>query len=189
MKRLLVATFVLGVACQRAPAPSAGQRYDVGRPATAAEISAWNTDVGPDGEGLPHGSGTVARGTEVFATTCASCHGARGEGKPPLYPRVIGRDPRSESFGFATDPSLVRTIGDYWPYATTIFDYVRRAMPPTAPGSLSSDDTYAVTAYLLAANRIIPMDATLDSASLVAVKMPAAGRFVPDSRRGGREVR
>jgi S-disulfanyl-L-cysteine oxidoreductase SoxD len=176
-------------ACRRESTVDAAQRYGLGHAATPAEIAALDIDVGPDGAGLPAGSGTPAKGEIIFGQKCASCHGPHGEGKLPLYPRLVGRDPRAESFGFATDPSLSRTIGDYWPYATTVFDYVRRAMPHTAPGSLTNDEVYALTAYLLAANRVIPAGTTLDSATLSKVKMPAVGRFVPDTRKGGREIK
>ena len=175
----------LSAACTRGSSP----RYALGRAATAAEIAARDVDVAPDGEGLPRGSGTVSEGQAVYASKCAVCHGASGEGKPPQYPALVGRDPRAAQFAFGADPSLKKTIGDYWPYATTVFDYVRRSMPLPAPGSLSSDETYAVTAYLLAANAVIPQAARLDSASLVHVKMPSAGRFVRDDRRGGHEVK
>jgi S-disulfanyl-L-cysteine oxidoreductase SoxD len=163
--------------------------YALGRRATAAEIASRDIDVGPDGVGLPPGSGTVEQGAALYAQQCASCHGARGEGMPPQNPRLIGRDSVAEGFQFGKDPRLVKTIGNYWPYATTVFDYVRRAMPLNAPGSLSDEQVYAVTAYLLAANRVIPMGATLDARSLTAVKMPYADRFVRDDRRGGHEVK
>jgi cytochrome c len=165
------------------------RRYELGRAATPQEIAALDVDVGPDGEGLPAGRGSAAQGAALFTQKCAACHGPRGEGTRPLYPAIVGRDPRGEGFPFGTDPNLSRTIGNYWPYATTVFDYVRRAMPHAAPGSLPNDEIYALTAYLLAANQVIPMDATLDAASLKAVKMPYAGRFVRDNRRGGRELR
>jgi cytochrome c len=164
------------------------RHYALGRPATPGEIAARDVDVGPDGAGLPRGHGSASEGTAIYAKQCAACHGANGEGIAP-YPRLVGRDPAAEGFGFGRDPRLVRTIGNYWPYATTVFDYIRRAMPQNAPGSLSDDEVYAVTAYLLAANQIVPAGTTLDSASLAAVKMPAAGRFVRDDRKGGREVR
>jgi S-disulfanyl-L-cysteine oxidoreductase SoxD len=182
------ALFAIGIAACTNRTPSA-PRYALGRPATAAEIAARDVDVGPDGAGLPAGHGSVAQGADVYARQCASCHGASGEGKPPAYPALIGRDSRGEGFAFGKDPRLVRTIGNYWPYATTVFDYVRRAMPQTAPGSLTDDEVYAITAYLLAANQIIPMTVTLDSASLAAVKMPYVDRFVRDDRRGGKEVK
>ena len=165
------------------------RRYELGRPATSAEIVALDVDVSPDGAGLPPGRGSVAEGAAVYSRQCASCHGVNGAGIPPLYPALIGRPAVAENFAFGTNPTLPRTIGNYWPYATSVFDYVRRAMPLDAPGSLSDAQVYAVTAYLLAANQVIPMTATLDSASLAAVKMPYVDRFVPDDRRGGREVR
>src|SRR4029079_4920476 len=112
---------------------------------------------------------------------CAICHGAAGEGIPPT-PALIGRDPR-EGFPFAGAFKLRKTIGNYWPYATTLYDYIRRAMPLPAPGTLSSDDVYSLTAYLLSANEVIPAGSSLDSASLVAVKMPARDKFVRDDRR------
>ena len=165
------------------------RHYDLGRPATSAEIARLDVDVGPDGEGLPPGRGRVSEGQLVYARQCAACHGEHGEGKMPTYPRLVGRDSAAEGFRFGSNPRLVRTVGNYWPYAPTVFDYVRRAMPLQAPGSLTNDEVYAVTAYLLSANQIIPATATLDSARLVNITMPYADRFVRDDRRGGREVR
>ena len=169
--------------------PPPGQHFEIGRVATKAEVAAINLDIAPDGAGLPPGRGSAADGAALYAGKCASCHGAKGEGIAPLYPQLIGRDPAGESFDFAKDPRIARTIGNYWPYATTVFDYVRRAMPMTAPGTLSNDELYAITAYLLAANDVIVADATLDSASLVQVKMPARDRFVRDDRKGGPEMK
>ena len=113
-----------------------------------------NIDVSPNGAGLPPGSGTPEQGAAVYAASCASCHGANGEGKPPAYPQL---DRRPEgTFDFASDYKIPRTIGNYWPYATTLYDYIRRAMPLTAPGSLTAEQTYAVTAYLLNREGIVP---------------------------------
>jgi len=161
--------------------------YGLGVAASASEIAALNTDVSPSGEGLPQGGGDATRGAALFEAQCAACHGARGEGIAP-NPPLVGREPR-EGFAFGNDPKLVRTVGNYWPEATTVFDYIKRTMPLSAPGSLSDDDVYSLTAYLLVANEILPAGATLDSASLMAVRMPARDRFVPDNRRGGPEVR
>lgn len=183
------ATFASYDAGTAAGGPGAGKRYAFGRTPTRAEVAAWNTDVGPEGRELPPGRGTVAQGAALYQAQCAMCHNRNGEGMPPVYPALIGRDPKAEGFHFASDPRLVKTIGNYWPYATTVFDYVRRAMPYNAPGSLSNDQVYALTAFLLAANKVIPSDATLDAKALRAVKMPYAGRFVPDDRHGGPEVR
>ena len=113
--------------------------------------------------------------------------GAPPAGVPPA-PKLIGRDPR-DGFPFGQDPKLVKTVGNYWPYATTVFDYVRRTMPLTAPGSLTNNEVYAVVAFLLAQNEIIDTNAAMDSASLVAVKMPARDKFVPDDRKGGANFR
>jgi mono/diheme cytochrome c family protein len=167
--------------------PPPGGRYGIGRPATEEEIKLQDMDVGPSGAELPEGKGSVADGAKVYGAKCASCHGLKGEGMAP-FPKLVGRDPKG-GFPFGRDPSLVKTIGNYWPHATTIFDYVKRTMPYTQPGSLTNDEVYAVTAWLLAQNEIIAADATLDAAGLRAVKMPARDRFVRDDRKGGAEVR
>ena len=175
-------------ACQMADDGDRGApaTYGLGTPATAAEVAALNTDVAPDGQGLPPGTGDAEKGAALYAAQCASCHGAKGEGAPgnPPGPVLVGREPR-EGFNFGNDPKLVRTIGNYWPEATTLFDYIKRTMPLSAPGSLSDSDVYSLTAHLLAANEILPAGASLDSASLMAVTMPAKDKFVPDNRRGG----
>jgi cytochrome c len=166
------------------------RRFNLGRTPTAAEIAAEDIDVGPSGAGLPAGSGTAQEGAAVFAASCASCHGANGEGKAPAYPQLIG-GPKGD-FNFASDPKIPRTIGNYWPYATSVYDYIRRAMPLTAPGSLTADQTYAVTAFLLEREGVIPAGTRLDAKSLPAVEMPAKSHFVLDDRRGstgGKKVR
>ena len=165
------------------------RHYGLGRAATSAEVTALDIDVGPDGAGLPAGSGSAQQGAALFLAKCAMCHGPKGQGMPPAFPTLIGREPKAEGFVFATDFKLTKTIGNYWPHATTVFDYVRRAMPLLQPGSLTNDEVYALTAYLLAANNVVPMSATLDAASLKQVKMPYAGKFVTDNRRGGNEVK
>lgn len=156
--------------------------FGIGTTATRAQIAAWDTDIGPEGVELPAGKGSARAGGEIYRAQCAACHGANGEGMAPVFPALIGRDPRGETFDFASDPSIPRTIGNYWSHATTLYDYIRRAMPLYTPGSLSADDTYAVTAYLLAANRVIPDTAVLDAAALRAVQMPARDRYVADDR-------
>jgi mono/diheme cytochrome c family protein len=166
------------------------KQFNLGRTATAAEVAAEDIDVSPNGAGLPAGSGTPEQGAAVYASTCASCHGANGEGKPPAYPQLIG-GPKT-TFDFANNPQLPRTIGNYWPYATTLYDYIRRAMPLTAPGSLTAEQTYAVTAYLLNREGLVPAATALDAKGLVAVQMPARSHFVADDRRGsigGKNVR
>jgi cytochrome c len=165
------------------------KRIGVGRTPTAAEIAAVDIDVMPDGKGLPAGSGTAAQGAPIYAATCASCHGAKGEGMG-AYPQLLG-GPKG-AFNFASDYKIPRTIGNYWPYATSLYDYIRRAMPLTAPGSLTADQTYAVTAYLLSREGIIPDSTVLDGRRLAAIQMPARSHFVADDRRGstgGKNVR
>jgi S-disulfanyl-L-cysteine oxidoreductase SoxD len=158
------------------------RQFALGRPASAAEIAAADIDASPSGAGLPTGSGSAAEGAKLYAANCAACHGENGEGKPPAYPQLLG-GPKGD-FNFASDFKIPRTIGNYWPYATTLYDYIRRAMPLTAPGSLTPEQTYAVTAYLLSREGVIPDNATLDARSLVAVRMPALSHFVKDDRAG-----
>jgi S-disulfanyl-L-cysteine oxidoreductase SoxD len=148
--------------------------YGLGRPATEAEIRAWNIDVGPSGEGLPEGQGTVPEGLKVYAEHCARCHGATGREGP--MDRLVGGQRT-----LATERP-VKTIGSYWPYATTLYDYIRRAMPFDAPQSLTPDDIYAVIAWLLHENGIIASDAVMDARTLPAVRMPNRHGFVPDPR-------
>ena len=188
MSRVLVIVTALVLAACRADArddylgEKDPKQFGLGHAASAGEVASLDIDVSPNGAGLPPGSGTPEQGATVFAATCASCHGVNGEGKPPAYPQLVG-GPKG-AFNFATDFKIPRTIGNYWPYATTVFDYVRRAMPLTAPGSLTPDQTYAVTAYLLNREGLLPSGATLDARSLPAIQMPARSHFVPDDRRG-----
>jgi mono/diheme cytochrome c family protein len=161
--------------------PGAGRTYGLGRAPATAALARLDRDIGLDGHELPPGRGSVAEGAVLYRAQCASCHGARGEGMLPAFPALIGRDSAAEGFRFAGNPKLVPTIGNYWPFATTIFDYIRRAMPLLAPGSLSDDQVYALTAYLLAANAVIPETSTLDAAALRAVRMPYVDRFIPDA--------
>jgi cytochrome c len=142
----------------------AGESYDIGRAATPQEIAGWDIDVSPSGAGLPPGRGDVRQGEAIFADKCAACHGAHGGGKP--MDRLVG--------GIVTlrDKKPQKTVGSYWPYATTLFDYVRRAMPLNAPQSLTPDEVYAVSAYVLFLNGIVPQDATLDANNLAKINMP-----------------
>jgi S-disulfanyl-L-cysteine oxidoreductase SoxD len=149
-------------------------RYGIGRPATPAEIAGWNIDIDRDGNNLPPGSGSVAQGHEIFDAQCSACHGARGEGG--VGDQLVGGQ------GTLATAKPVRTVGSYWPYATTLFDYIRRAMPQNAPQSLSNEEVYAVSAYVLNLNGLLPADATLDAAKLKAIKMPNRGMFVGDPR-------
>ncbi len=164
------------------PATYRAGHFGLGRAPSRAQLAAWDSDIGPEGLELPAGRGTARDGAAIYATQCAACHGVEGQGLHPVYPALIGRDPRGEDFAFSADATVPRTIGNYWSHATTLYDYIRRAMPLYTPGSLSADETYAVTAFLLAANRVIPDTTVLDAAALRAVQMPARDRFVPDDR-------
>ena len=177
MRSLLQRTLAPGVfVVASLLASSAYAGYGVGTPLSDQDIAAWNIDVAPDGRGLPAGSGDVATGARVFAAQCAACHGTQGQGL--LGDALVG------GRGTLASAKPKRTVGSYWPYATTLFDYIRRAMPFTAPESLSADDVYAVCAFLLNQNGIVPPDTRLDARSLPAVKMPNRDGFVADPRPG-----
>ncbi len=151
------------------------ESFAFGRIATKQEIDSIDIDIMPDGHGLPPGSGGVATGDSLFALKCVSCHSGSGP-----YAKLIG------AFG---DTVKAKTIGNYWPYATTVFDYIRRTMPFNAPGSLTDDEVYSLTAYLLFKNRIIDSITVLNSSNLATIEMPAKKLFVNDDRKGGKEVR
>ena len=148
--------------------------YGIGRTATDAEIAGWNIDIGRDGANLPPGSGTVAHGREVFDQQCVACHGDKGEGG--VGDRLVGGQ------GTIATSKPVKTVGSFWPYAPTLFDYIRRAMPQNAPQSLSNEDVYAVSAYILHLNGLLPADTTLDARTLSTIKMPNRGMFTGDPR-------
>ncbi|CAN7311484.1 c-type cytochrome [Caballeronia sp. LjRoot31] len=173
----MLSLFRLGFILAIAGSPIlANASHHVGTPLTREEIAPWDIDVGPDGRGLPAGSGDVAMGAHVFASKCAACHGAAGQG-------LIG-DALVGGRGTLASDKPKRTVGSYWPYATTLFDYIRRAMPFNAPQSLSSDEVYALSAFLLNQNGIVPPGTTLDKDSLPKVRMPNRDGFVPDPRPG-----
>ena len=171
-KRIIVGGLALlslvGIAAESA-------RHGVGRPATAADIAKHRGLVGPTGIGLPKGRGTAAQGRALFAERCASCHGLKGEGANG-FPALVG--------GLGTlgsgEPKL--TVGSYWPFATTVWDYINRAMPYQSAGTLTPDEVYAVTAYVLAMNGIIPESLELNEQTLPTVKMPNRNGFVSDPR-------
>src|ERR1700743_2699335 len=148
--------------------------YGIGRTVTAAESHGWDIDIGRDGSGLPAGSGSVRHGREVFEQQCAACHGEKGEGG--VGDRLVGGQ------GTLASAKPIKTVGSYWPYAPTLFDYIRRAMPQNAPQSLSNEDVYAVAAYILNMNGLLPADATLDAKSLSAIRMPNRAMFSGDPR-------
>ena len=151
-----------------AQSPTA-QSLGIGRQATQADIAGWNSDIRPDGSGLPSGSGSVAQGEVVFQAKCSACHSATGT--PGIAPALVG------GIGSLASAKPDRTVGSYWPYATTLFDYVRRAMPFNAPHSLTDDEVYAVSAYVLHLNGIVPADAVMDQRTLPQVRMPNRNGF------------
>jgi mono/diheme cytochrome c family protein len=149
-------------------------RFDVGRPPTADELRALGSAIAPDGTGLPPGSGTVPAGRDLFAAQCARCHGPMGEGN--VGPRLAGGQ------GTLASPRPLKTVGSFWPYATTLWDYVNRAMPFDRPGLLSPEEVYAAVAFVLHLNGIIEDGEVMDASSLPKVKMPNRDGFVADPR-------
>ncbi len=162
----------IGYAMAAEPDSAAG--YGFGHAPTDREIQRWDIDVGPTGAGLPPGQGTVSKGATVFAAKCAFCHGVTGQEGP--NDRLVG------GLGTLASRQPIKTIGSYWPFATTLYDYVRRAMPFNAPQSLTNDEVYAVVAWLLHQNGIIPADTMLDAKTLPAIHMPNRNGFVTDPR-------
>jgi len=150
--------------------PVQGEGPKLGQPITEAELASWNINVLPDGRNLPRGSGTAAQGAPIFAQKCAMCHGEHGKGG--ISSALVGAPPM-------TSMSSPKTIANFWPYATTLFDFIRRAMPYQSPRSLSDGEVYALVAYLLAANKLIAEGEAMDAASLPKVRMPNRDGFIP----------
>ncbi|RZN24774.1 cytochrome c [Bradyrhizobium sp. Leo121] len=148
---------------------------NLGRVASPDEIASWDISIAPDGVGLPLGSGTPKQGETVYATKCVACHGDKGAGKP--NDQLVGGQGTLPG-----DKPAVKTVGSFWPYATTIFDYVRRAMPHNESKSLTNDEVYAVVAYILNLNGIVAENEIMDARTLPKVKMPNRDGFVPFSR-------
>jgi len=157
--------------------------FGFGRTATVDEIAKWDISIRPDGKGLPAGDGDATKGATIYALKCAPCHGVDGKEIPGI------KLPAPALVSDTAAKSKPKTIGNYWPYATTLFDYVRRAMPYNLPGSLTDNEVYSVTAYLLSANKIIQPGAVLNAQSLPKIIMPAKKLFVVDDRKGGAEVK
>ena len=149
-------------------------KYGLGHTPSSAEIQNGDVSISPDGTGLPEGSGTAAAGKEVYANRCAKCHGAKGEGRDSV--------PLAGGQGTLKNPKPLRTVGSYWPYATTIWDYVNRAMPFNNPGLLTHDQVYSLTAYILFLNGIVSETAVIDAHTLPKVRMPNRDGFVADPR-------
>jgi S-disulfanyl-L-cysteine oxidoreductase SoxD len=166
----LLAGFPVGAVPQGQPNAASAQDYGVGSPATASEMRAWDITVGPKGGNLPPGQGTVAQGKVLYARQCASCHGADGQGG--IGPRLAG------GIGSLASAHPVKDVGSYWPFATTLFDYIRRTMPFDRPESLSADQVYAASAYILYLNRLVPANAVMDRISLPKLEMPNRNGFI-----------
>ena len=175
---LLLLSCWLG-ACRNAHTPPVWPKhFGFGRAATQKEIDSVSIAIRPDGKGLPPGFGDVPSGRVLYAEKCAGCHGITGkEGPEQRLVAPMG------------DTTKAKAIGNYWPYATTLFDYIRRAMPRYAPGSLNAHEVYSLTAYLLNANRVIDSSAVMDASTLPRVTMPAKRYYVRDDRTGGPVVR
>jgi cytochrome c len=163
-----VATFLLAVAVALSGAGARAESPDLGRVATPDEIASWDISIDPGGAGLPAGSGTARAGAAIFAAKCAGCHGEAGGGKP--NDQLVG--------GSLTATPPVKTVGSYWPYATTLFDYIRRAMPLPESKTLKDDEVYSLAAYILAQNKIIGEDDVMDALTLPQVRMPNRDGFV-----------
>jgi len=171
LRRAVAAALAVGVAALAGGAWAADMPK-FGRPIAPAELAAWAISIPPSGAGLPAGSGTAKQGAALFAEKCQVCHGEKGAGKPA--------DPLVGGMGTLNTPKPVRTVGSYWQYATTLFDYIRRAMPYTAPQSLTNEEVYALSAYVLFLNGIVAEDAVVNAASLPQVKMPNRDGFVSE---------
>jgi S-disulfanyl-L-cysteine oxidoreductase SoxD len=163
----LLGAALAGLALSQA---SAQQGPGLGVEITAADAAPWDINVQPDGEGLPPGEGNAADGARIYAVKCVACHGVEGAGQP--NDRLVGGQ------GTLTELAQVRTIGSFWPYASTVFDYIRRAMPFQAPQSLTNDEVYSLTAYLLALNGIIDEDDEMNARTLARVRMPNRDGFI-----------
>jgi S-disulfanyl-L-cysteine oxidoreductase SoxD len=157
-------------------APAAAEGPNLGQPISQADLAPWDLTIMPDGTGLPPGSGTPAQGKVLFAANCAICHGDNGKGG--IAEALVADNPPP-----LNGPGSIKSIGNFWPVSTTIFDFVRRAMPFTQPHSLSDDQVYALTAYLLNINKVIAESEVIDAMTLPQVKMPNRDNFFPEFPR------
>ena len=149
------------------------ERFGIGREPDASEIEQWDIDITPSGDNLPAGQGTVDSGETIYAQLCLACHGPEGAGG--INDQLVGHfNPEDDLAG---DTSLPRTVGNFWPYATTLYDYINRSMPMAIPGTLTADEVYSLVAYLLHLNNIIEEDAIIDAETLPSIEMPARHLF------------
>jgi len=154
---------------------ASAQSPNLGKPISQEDLASWDISIGPDGAGLPPGSGSVAQGADLFAAKCQACHGEKGAGQP--NDRLVGGQGT-----LAGDRAAVKTVGSYWPYATTLFDYIRRAMPLNRSKTLTNDEVYAAVAYLLNLNGVVADDAVMNAQTLPKVMMPNRDGFVTFTR-------
>jgi cytochrome c len=163
----LLVALAFGVGAALAQAPK------LGKPITEADVQSWDISILPDGRGLPAGNGSPAQGAKIYAEKCAACHGEAGKGGiAPFYPALVGGEPLTNGIETA------KTIANYYAYATTVFDYIRRAMPYNQPRSLTDDEVYALTAYILGLNKLIGENDVMDAKTLPQVKMPNRDNFI-----------
>ena len=163
-------TVLVAFALGAGPALAAGPY--LGKPIDAADLAAWDISIQPDGSGLPPGSGVPAEGAKIFASGCAQCHGQDGKGTPISPTPLVGGGPITDISAAA------KTISNFWPYPTTVFDYIRRAMPWQQPMTLTNDQVYALTAYILASNKLIGENDAMDAKTLPKVQMPNRDGFI-----------
>ena len=163
----LLVALAFGVDAALAQAPK------LGKPITEADVQSWDISILPDGGGLPAGNGSPAQGAKIYAEKCAACHGEAGKGGvAPFYPALVGGEPLTNGIETA------KTIANYYAYATTVFDYIRRAMPYNQPRSLTDDEVYALTAYILSLNQLIGENDAMDAKTLPRLKMPNRDNFI-----------
>ena len=170
LKHLAACTAIIALT-----ATASAQASKFGQPIAPGDIAPWDISIGPDGAGLPAGRGTAAQGEAVYAAKCQACHGEKGAGRP--NDALVGGKGSLEA-----GKAPVKTVGSYWPYATTVFDYIRRAMPYDQPGTLQADEIYSVVGFVLNANGIVGENDEMNASTLPKVKMPNRDGFVPDAR-------
>jgi mono/diheme cytochrome c family protein len=170
MRKLIAAAALLALS-----SAAFAQSPNLGKSISPEDLAAWDISIGPDGAGLPPGSGTAKQGEAVFTAKCQACHGAKGAGQP--NDRLVGGQG-----SLPGDKPPIKTVGSFWPYATTLFDYVRRAMPYVESKSLSPDETYAVVAYILNLNGVVGDTDVINAQTLPNVKMPNRDGFIPFHR-------
>ena len=175
LAKMVYVVFFLSAMMAAMPVSAKDGQYGIGTPATASEIAGWDIDIRPDGKGLPPGSGSVEDGEMMYEEKCASCHGSFGEGVG-RYPVLSGGE------GTLTEERPEKTVGSYWPYASTLWDYIHRSMPFPQPQSMTDEEVYAITAYVLYLNDLVEDDFVLTADNLASIEMPNKDGFFFDDR-------